>query len=66
LNHLSPAEALTACTVNAAAALGLSDCGWLEVGTCADFCVVNDWREVAYALGMNPIERVFIAGKEVV
>jgi imidazolonepropionase len=66
LNHLSPAEALSACTINAAAALGLNDCGRLELGTCADFCVVNDWREVAYALGMNPIERVFIAGKEVV
>jgi imidazolonepropionase len=65
LNHLNPAEALNACTVNPAAALGLSDCGSLSVGKCADFCVVNDWREVAYALGMNPVERIFIRGQEI-
>ena len=65
LNHLSPAEALSACTVNAAAALGLKDVGTLEVGKCANFCVLNDWREVAYSLGMNPIQKIFISGKEI-
>jgi imidazolonepropionase len=65
LNRLNPSEALTACTVNAAAALGLNDVGTLEVGKCANFCVLGDWREVAYTLGRNPIERVFIEGVEV-
>ncbi len=66
LNHLSPAEALSACTVNAAAALGLKDVGTLEVGKCANFCVLDDWREVAYSLGVNSVQKVFISGKEVV
>jgi imidazolonepropionase len=65
LNRLYPAEALTACTVNAAAALGLNDVGTLEVGKCANFCVLEDWREVAYVLGHNPIEKVFIKGAHV-
>jgi imidazolonepropionase len=65
LNHLSPAEALTACTVNAAAALGLNDVGTLEVGKCANFCVLEDWREVAYVLGSNPMKSVFIKGVKV-
>ena len=63
LNRLTPAEALTACTVNAAHALGLSDRGSLSVGQRADFCVLAgpDWREVAYALGGQPVQEVHCA-----
>ena len=65
LNGLTPAEALVSSTVNAAAALGLSDRGRLEVGCRADVVVLEgaDWREVAYALGTNPVRNVFIAGE---
>jgi imidazolonepropionase len=67
LNGLTPAEALTACTVNAATALGLSDVGRLEPICRADFLVLNDsdWRVLPYTLGANPVQDVFIAGKAV-
>jgi imidazolonepropionase len=67
LNGLSPSEALTAGTVNAAAALGLNDCGRLEAGCRADFLVMEsvDWRELVYALGCNPVREVWIAAKRV-
>ena len=66
LNGLTPAEALVASTVNAAAALGLFDRGRLEVGCCADVLVLKgaDWREIAYTLGHNPVKQVFIGGNE--
>ena len=65
LNGLTPAEALVSSTVNAAAALGLSDRGRLEVGCRADVVVLEgaDWREIAYTLGQNPVRNVFIAGE---
>ena len=65
LNGLTPAEALVSSTVNAAAALGFTDRGRLEVGCRADVLVLEgaDWREVAYALGGNPVRNVFIAGE---
>lgn len=64
LNGLTPAEALVASTVNSAAALGLFDRGRLELGCRADVLVLEgaDWREIAYALGHNPVAQVFIAG----
>lgn len=64
LNGLTPAEALVASTVNAAAALGLFDRGRLELGCRADVLVLEgaDWREIAYTLGHNPVAQVFIAG----
>jgi imidazolonepropionase len=67
LNRLTPAEALVACTVNAAAALGLSDRGRLEVGCLADALVLHssNWLELAYVLGANPVKTVLIAGQEV-
>ncbi|GHF94462.1 imidazolonepropionase [Deinococcus piscis] len=63
LNKLTPAEALSACTVNAAHALGLSDRGSLSPGQRADFCVLAgpDWREVAYALGGQAVQEVHCA-----
>ena len=50
---LSPAEALGACTVNAAHVLGLDDVGRLAPGYKADVLVLDapDWRYLAYHLG---------------
>lgn len=62
---LTPAEALSACTVNAAAALGLRDRGALVPGQRADFLALRgpDWRDLAYALGANPVRDVFVGGQ---
>ncbi len=64
LNGLTPAEALAACTVNAAAALGLSDRGALAPGQRADFLALysGDWRDLAYTLGSNPVRTLYVAG----
>ena len=64
---LTPAEALTACTVNAAAALGLGDRGALVPGQRADFLALHsaDWRELAYTLGANPVRGVWVGGAPV-
>lgn len=64
LNRLTPAEALTACTVNAAAALGLGDRAALAPGQRADFLALHsaDWRDLAYTLGANPVRSVFVSG----
>ena len=50
---LSPAEALCACTANAAHVLGLDDVGRLAPGQRADVLVLDapDWRCLAYHLG---------------
>ncbi|WP_263368830.1 imidazolonepropionase [Edaphobacter bradus] len=65
LNGLTAQEALVAGTVNAACALGLADAGRLEVGLQADFLVLegSDWRNLAYALGSNPVREVWIRGE---
>ena len=49
----SPAEALCACTANAAHVLGLQDVGRLAPGYRADVLILDapDWRHVAYHLG---------------
>jgi imidazolonepropionase len=68
LNGLTAAEALVAGTVNAACALGLSDCGRIEMGACADFVVLDgsDWRDLVYTLGANPVRQVWIHGERVI
>jgi len=50
---LSPAEALCACTANAAHVLGLDDVGRVAPGYRADVLLLDapDWRHVAYHLG---------------
>ncbi len=67
LNGLKPDEALVAATANAATALGMSDAGRLAAGMRADFLVLadSDWRVLPYTLGESPIDRVFVAGREV-
>lgn len=64
LNKLTPAEALTACTVNAAHALGLTDRGSLSAGQRADFAVLHspDWRDLPYTLGASPVAEVWTGG----
>jgi imidazolonepropionase len=66
LNHLTPAEALAAATVNAAAALGLHDRGQIAAGQRADLLILDsaDWRDLPYAVGGTPIRQTLIAGKE--
>jgi imidazolonepropionase len=66
INRLSVCEALTACTANAAAALGLKDTGRLRAGQRADFIITDypDWRDIVYSLGGTPVDRIFIGGKE--
>jgi imidazolonepropionase len=66
--RLSPAEALTATTINAAFSLGLGDrIGSLEPGKQADFLIheFSDYRELAYYVAAPARPRVFIAGQEV-
>jgi len=58
-------EALTAVTVNAAAALGLAgERGQIAAGFAADLvvCDVSDWRELAYWLGPNLVSAVWTEG----
>lgn len=63
---VTPAEALNACTINAAVALGLQDrVGSLEVGKQADFVVLDvpDYRALAYEFGAGMVHQVFIKGE---
>jgi len=66
LFRLTPEEALRGVTVQAARALGLKDRGALAPGLRADFCVwdVEHPRELAYAFGCNPCQRVIVGGQE--
>jgi imidazolonepropionase len=63
---LAPAEALAACTVNAAHVLGRADrIGRLAPGFRADIALLDapDWRHVAYHLGGRVVERTIVAGQ---
>jgi imidazolonepropionase len=63
---LTPAEALVACTVNAAHSLGRgSETGSLEIGKLADFVIwdCEDWREVACFFGVELVRAVFVGGR---
>jgi imidazolonepropionase len=63
---LSPAEALAACTVNAAHVLGRADrIGRLEPGFAADLVLLEapDWRYLAYHLGGEHVAVVVEQGK---
>jgi imidazolonepropionase len=57
---LAPAEALAACTVNAAHVLGLADRGRLAPGYRADVVLLDapDWRHLAYHLGGDVVSEV--------
>ncbi len=65
---LTPAEALTAATINAAWSLEMgSRTGSLETGKQADFLIheFDDYREIAYFIAAPARPRVFVAGREV-
>jgi imidazolonepropionase len=65
---LTPAEALTAATLNAAWSLGLgATIGSLEVGKQADLLIHEfaDYREIAYFIAAPARPHVFVAGREV-
>ena len=62
---LAPAEALAACTVNAAHVLGRADrLGRIAPGYRADLVVLEapDWRYLAYHLGGELVSRVLVCG----
>jgi imidazolonepropionase len=63
--RMSPEEALTAVTLNAAAALGLSStCGSIEPGKQADLVVaeIPDYRYLAYHFGTNHVRHTIKNG----
>jgi imidazolonepropionase len=64
---LAPAEALAACTVNAAHVLDLPDRGRLAPGYRADVVLLDapDWRYLAYHLGGDLVAGVVQAGEQV-
>jgi imidazolonepropionase len=62
---LSPAEALAACTVNAAHVLGVADRkGRIAPGFDADLVLLDapDWRYLAYHLGGDVVARTILGG----
>lgn len=65
---LTPAEAIVASTVNAAAVLGFADRGTIEPGRRADLILLRhrDERLLAHEFGGNPVDNVIVAGKRVV
>lgn len=63
--RMTPAEALTACTINAAYSLGRGDqIGSVEVGKQADLVVYNcsDYRQIPYFFGADLIYKVIKRG----
>ncbi len=62
---MTPAEALTAATINGAHALRrASTIGSLEIGKCADLLVLSvpDYREIPYHFGVNLVDMVMKNG----
>jgi imidazolonepropionase len=63
--HLTPAQALSACTVNAAFVLGVRDVGRIAPGYAADLVLLDapDWRYLAYHLGGDLVATVIEGGE---
>ena len=65
---MSPAEAITASTINAAYSLNRGDAiGTLEPGKAANVAVFDceDYREVAYWFGFRQMHAVYVRGKQI-
>ncbi len=64
LFRMTPEEALTGVTRNAARALGIDDCGTIAPGKRADLAVwdVEHPAELSYRIGFNPIHARYFAG----
>ncbi|MDT4895205.1 MAG: imidazolonepropionase [Acidobacteriota bacterium] len=63
---MTPAESITAATINAAYSLGRGDSlGSLEAGKRADFVIHDcaDYREVAYFFGVEHAHTVYVEGR---
>src|SRR4029077_11579254 len=63
--RMTPAEAITAATINAAYSLGRGhQIGSLETGKMADFVIHDaaDYREIAYFFGIRSARSVYIGG----
>src|SRR6202030_4473549 len=66
---MSPAEAITASTINAAYSLGWGDrIGSLEQSKLANFVIFDceDYREIAYWFGFPQVHSVYVRGERVV
>ncbi|HEV2096691.1 MAG TPA: imidazolonepropionase, partial [Chthoniobacterales bacterium] len=65
---MTPAEAVTAATINAAYSLRRGDkIGSLEKGKMANFSIFDceDYRELAYYFGLPPTHAVYVRGRQV-
>jgi len=66
--RMSPAEAITASTINAAHSLGRGDkIGSLEPSKLANFSIFDceDYRELAYWFGFSQADSVYVRGERV-
>ncbi|WP_424433348.1 imidazolonepropionase [Planktotalea sp.] len=65
LFRLTPAEALSGATKNAARALGLADRGVLAAGMRADLAIwdVQSPAELSYGIGINPLHKRIFGGE---
>jgi len=64
---MSPAEAISASTINPAYSLGRGDqIGSLEPGKSANFAIFDceDYRELAYWFGIPLLQGVYIGGEK--
>jgi imidazolonepropionase len=67
--RMTPAEAISAATINGAHALGIAGrAGTLEFGKQADLLVLDaaDYRELPYFFGSNPVAQVIKLGRVIV
>ena len=66
--RMSPTEAITAATINAAASLGrIESIGSLDAGKLANLVIYDcgDYRELAYWFGVSLVRDVFVRGKRI-
>jgi imidazolonepropionase len=66
---MTPAEAITAATINAACSLGRgAQIGSLEQGKRGDFvvCDCDDYREIAYWFGLPLVHSVYVRGRRAI